>query len=807
MAQEDSKFIKYQDNKVQIKTKAPAGSNVAVYVRPGDKIDLEALGINLDTAKFKLIGGDMVLEIPGSGSFTFVSLALMGFNTDAPEFIGLGGKITTLSSLLSNMDEINALPINSVATSEFVNIPDATSDQEKKNKTTEENQNQATPQVIVIDNNVAADENSNISESLAESASVDVAKSVDVATTVNINTSTKTSSSSSSSSKTEESIVEGIVPTLSFDIDVQHVEISESTLSDASGNALVVYGGGGISYTNIYPNTYNTSSKTGLIAQTTGESIDYSTTGSASYDRVIIYADDPTLFDSTTTSRTVSLTATQPEGFEITQLTISSDSLPSGFEVINGVKSGNTWTIQKDDESTDAVEGFTIDSSGAITFTFSVNNTVDSNFVFNLSATSVFSLDNVSEANQTTIVTPTITTIEYEKEYAVQVKSIDDLTDSSEYAFDSFYLNGTLYTSGFVITSNINSTETKGSQSLVNTIFGGTVNDTIYGGLKSDTIYGNTGDDTIITRAGDDLVDGGAGLDTLDYSEINNANDIGINANLNTGIVTGDGTDTISNIENIIATQNKDTIVGNDEINILKGEAGADTISGRAGDDTIEGGTGNDTIKGGLGEDLLKGDAGTDTVSYEDATTTGTAGVTVTLEVSSDTSGLGSATGIDGIDTLWNFENITGSNYADTIIGNSGINILNGLAGNDTIIGNAGNDTIYGGEGIDTVDFSGATSAEEVDLSNNRATGGDGRDSIYTVENVIGSLYNDTITGDALDNVLDGNEGNDIISGGAGNDTLRGGLDNDTLTGGAGNDYLDGGENGTSVGAGDYAIL
>jgi hypothetical protein len=69
-----------------------------------------------------------------------------------------------------------------------------------------------------------------------------------------------------------------------------------------------------------------------------------------------------------------------------------------------------------------------------------VNNTVDSNFVFNLSATSVFSLDNVSEANQTTIVAPTITTIEYEKDYAVQVKSIEDETDSKEYDFDSFYL-------------------------------------------------------------------------------------------------------------------------------------------------------------------------------------------------------------------------------------------------------------------------------------------------------------------------------------------------------------------------------
>ena len=132
MAQEDSKFIKYLDNKVQVKTKAPAGNNVAVYVRPGDKIDLEALGVNLDTAKFKLIGGDIVLEIPGSGSFTFVSLALMGFNTDAPEFIGLGGKVSTLSSIQSNIDEINDLPVTSVATNEFVNLPNATSDQEKK---------------------------------------------------------------------------------------------------------------------------------------------------------------------------------------------------------------------------------------------------------------------------------------------------------------------------------------------------------------------------------------------------------------------------------------------------------------------------------------------------------------------------------------------------------------------------------------------------------------------------------------------------------------------------------------------------
>ena len=78
MAKEESKIVKYLDSKVQIKGKPSVGENVPVYVRPGDKIDLESLGLNLETAKFKLVGGDMILDIPDGGSFTFVSLALMG---------------------------------------------------------------------------------------------------------------------------------------------------------------------------------------------------------------------------------------------------------------------------------------------------------------------------------------------------------------------------------------------------------------------------------------------------------------------------------------------------------------------------------------------------------------------------------------------------------------------------------------------------------------------------------------------------------------------------------------------------------
>ena len=55
---------------------------------------------------------------------------------------------------------------------------------------------------------------------------------------------------------------------------------------------------------------------------------------------------------------------------------------------------------------------------------------------------------------------------------------------------------------------------------------------------------------------------------------------------------------------------------------------------------------------------------------------------------------------------------------------------------------------------------------------------------------VIGSDFNDTLTGDLSLNILFGNAGNDIISGGAGNDVLIGGAGNDTLTGGNGIDRM-----------------
>jgi Ca2+-binding RTX toxin-like protein len=124
----------------------------------------------------------------------------------------------------------------------------------------------------------------------------------------------------------------------------------------------------------------------------------------------------------------------------------------------------------------------------------------------------------------------------------------------------------------------------------------------------------------------------------------------------------------------------------------------------------------------------------------------------------------------------------------DMLYGGAGNDTLLGQAGNDTLEGSTGADTIDGGTGFDTADFSRATSAVTVDLTNGGTRGEAQGDRYFSIEQVIGSSYNDVLLGSAGADVLDGRAGNDLIKGRDGNDTLRGGLGNDTLDGGAGFD-------------------
>ena len=58
-------------------------------------------------------------------------------------------------------------------------------------------------------------------------------------------------------------------------------------------------------------------------------------------------------------------------------------------------------------------------------------------------------------------------------------------------------------------------------------------------------------------------------------------------------------------IENAVAGDGNDTLLGNDVANELHGMRGNDTLYGELGDDTLNGGAGNDILWGGTGDDLF----------------------------------------------------------------------------------------------------------------------------------------------------------------------------------------------------------
>ncbi|TPW10037.1 MAG: hypothetical protein FD130_2331, partial [Halothiobacillaceae bacterium] len=75
--------------------------------------------------------------------------------------------------------------------------------------------------------------------------------------------------------------------------------------------------------------------------------------------------------------------------------------------------------------------------------------------------------------------------------------------------------------------------------------------------------------------------------------------------------------------------------------------------------------------------------------------------------------------------------------------------------------------------GTDTASYAAATSAVTVDLNITTAqdTQGAGRDKLLNIDNLIGSLFSDTLYGDGNANVLDGGGNIDIMDGRGGSDT------------------------------------
>lgn len=222
-------------------------------------------------------------------------------------------------------------------------------------------------------------------------------------------------------------------------------------------------------------------------------------------------------------------------------------------------------------------------------------------------------------------------------------------------------------------------------------VTGGVADHQIDGAGGNDVITGGDGSDTLAGGLGSDTINGGAGTDTLDLSI--DAGDAvrGFKVDLTAGnVYLNDGKnvveDTVTNIENVTGTNQKDTLIGNGANNVLFG--GLD-------DDTFGSGGGNDTFNGG---------AGSDTVSYQ-LTAFDKSLRSVVANLATGTAAVTDANGNVLTHSFNSIENLIGSNANDTLTGDGNANLLGGVGGDDTLDGGGGNDVLIGGDGNDTFVF------------------------------------------------------------------------------------------------------
>ncbi len=368
-------------------------------------------------------------------------------------------------------------------------------------------------------------------------------------------------------------------------------------------------------------------------------------------------------------------------------------------------------------------------------------------------------------------------------------------------------------------------------------IYGGAGNDQLFGAKGDDRLYGEAGNDVFDGFEGAEYMDGGAGNDWVSYTHPFNDGGVHIDLEQGKGFKGAALGDRYTAIENAIGTDNDDIIIGDDGDNILMGLAGNDVLKGGAGDDVLISGGGIDQLIGGAGSDrfvipvdefsrtyIIDFNVDQDVLDYSDFASVNVN--EISLAPNGNDTILAIAGGhsviLKGITpeqiSISNFilpENIAdiviynsvssgiassgdeyanrliGSLDADTINGNGGDDEIHGQDGDDILNGNSGNDIFIGGFGADTIDGgSGSDEAQyidsfagvEVNLTAGTATGGTATgDILIDIEEIIGSEFNDIITGDVNNNILSGKGGDDVLHSKGGTDNLTGGSGNDTF--------------------------
>ena len=136
-------------------------------------------------------------------------------------------------------------------------------------------------------------------------------------------------------------------------------------------------------------------------------------------------------------------------------------------------------------------------------------------------------------------------------------------------------------------------------------------------------------------------------------------------------------------------------------------------------------------------------------------------------------------------------ENFIAGSGDDFIVGNAVANDLNGREGNDRLLGSGGRDQLDGGAGSDVLSYELSDAGVSVNLEDGVLTGGYAQGDVITgIEHVMGSDYQDMLTGAGGANELYGLGGDDELRGNGGDDVLEGGAGADRLDGAAGTDWL-----------------
>ena len=207
-------------------------------------------------------------------------------------------------------------------------------------------------------------------------------------------------------------------------------------------------------------------------------------------------------------------------------------------------------------------------------------------------------------------------------------------------------------------------------------VVGGAGGNTLIADNLTDSLYGGSGDDSIFAGSGLDLLDGQAGNNTLYLTNLSTGVKVALNGTSAGTAIVGTVTDTLYNMEVVVAGNGNNTLIADNNA------------------DTFFGGAGTDSLFAGSGQDYLDGGAGTNALFLTNLSQ----GVTVTLNGTSQ----GSAVWGSVTDTLANIEIVVGG------VGNNTL-IADNLT--DSLYGGSGNDSIFAGSGKDLLDGMGGTNA------------------------------------------------------------------------------------------------